>query len=263
MLNHYLRSVYFLVISFAVLFIAYFMMSERYIYNSEKNYTNAIKNEIENFISTREEDAYMIAKNFALNKKLIKALKSKRYKYLNTKNFFKIPKNYFDYNDFRIQIVDRKGKRVYISWNKEDEDENITNTLQDLKELFQNPHPKKEILVKNNNILFTGIVPIYDSKHQFLGIVEAFASFGKIYDKLKQENIKSAVIIDKNLLKQNGSKECMTAKNGYRIIHSIDKDILKLIETYSIPYLVNIKDYDYIFKKDSLIDGYYIVNVPI
>ncbi len=264
MFRNYKMNVYVLGIFYIGLYLVYVILSESYISISEKNYTTAIKNEIENMISTRELDTFLIAKNLSRNKRLINVLKTKNYKELYTKNFFQIPKEYFDYNEIHIHVVDKDGIQRFFSWTKKDLGNSVFPVRKDLKELFKKPHPLKEISVGKFNITFKGVMPIYDKDKKFLGIIETIASFDKIAQKLKKDGIESVIVIDKEVAKRLKYSKSKLYIQGYNISNSVaDKDVIKLIKKYGILYFINNEDYMYVVKEGNIVSGYYTIEIPI
>lgn len=263
MIKKYKVYLYCLVAIFTALFTIYFVLFERYIHISETNYTSSIKNEINNMINSREMDVYLVAKNLAEDKKLIKSLQDGDYEKLYSKNFFQIPKEYFKYNNIHIHIVDNKGIQRYFSWTKKDLGNSVFDVRDDLKKLFKDPHPIKEIGVGKFDITFKGIIPIYDKNHNFLGIIETIASFDQISDQLKKDGIYSVVVVDKEYTKKLKYPKSNIFIDGYNISNRADENILKLVKKYGMLHFLNLEKYDYIPKIGSLIDGYYVISIPI
>ena len=256
---------YFFLISFVLLAFFYLFLLETYIKESEKNYTETIKDEISNLIEQKSLDTYTIAKELAKNKKLIEALKHKEYEKFYTTNFITIPKEYLSYHNIRIHIIDKDGYQRYLSWTKKDLGNYVLNARKDLQLLYKDPRPLKGISVGKFSIAFKGIMPIYDQQHNFLGIIETITYFNSIAKSLKRNAIYSAVIIDKKFHKQLKYPLSNIFIENYNIANlNADPHIIKLLKQYSINYFIHTKEYRYIPNTDSFFKpGYYVTTIPI
>jgi EAL domain-containing protein (putative c-di-GMP-specific phosphodiesterase class I)/GGDEF domain-containing protein len=259
------KYIYTLFILFFALFLTYLWLLKNYIYNSEKSYTNAVKNEIVNLIEQKKLDTYAIAKDLANNSKLITTLKEKKYSQFYTSNFINIPKEYLNFHHTRIHIVDKDGYQRYLSWTKEDLGNYILNDRDDLRALYKHPKPMHGISVGKFSIAFKGIVPIYDQKHHFLGIIETITYFNSIAHNLEENDVYSAIVIDNKFYKRlkYPISDLFIAK--YNIANlNIRPEIIKILKKYTIPYFIHNKTFLYSTKDSSIFQaGYYIATVPI
>jgi len=259
------KYVYTLLLIFTISFISYFLLLENYIYNSEKSYTSAVKDEIRNLIRQKEIDTFTIAKNLATNTKLIDTLESKKYSNFYTTNFITIPKEYLKYHNIRIHIVDKEGKQRYLSWTKKDLGNYILNVRDDLKELYKNPKPLHTISIGKFSVAFKGIIPIYSKNHSFLGIIETITYFNSIAKTLLNSDISSAIIIDKQYYKRLQYAMSPIFIEHYNVAnYNVGNEVLKLLRKNDIEYFLHNDPYQYIYNDKSFLKpGYYIVNVPI
>ena len=259
------KYIYTLLLIFIFLFIAYFIILENYIYNSEKSYTSTVKEEVITLINQKKLDTFTIAKNLANNKKLIDTLKNKNYSQFYTSNFITIPKEYLQYHNIRIHIVDKDGYQRYLSWTKKDLGRYILNARDDLQMIYKHPRPLYGISVGKFNVAFKGIMPIYDQKHHFLGIIETITYFNSIAKTLQQNNIESAVIIDKRFYDRLKYPISPIFIKKYNVANlNIDPEILTLLKENGIQYFLNNNDYQYLANQNSLFKpGYFIIKVPI
>ena len=259
------RYVYILLIIFTFLFIAYFLLLENYIYNSEKSYTSAVKDEITNLIKQKKLDTFSVAKNLANNQKLIDTLKNKEYSQFYTSNFITIPKEYLKYHNMRIHIVDKDGRQRYLSWTKQDLGNYILNARDDLKILYKNPQPLYGISVGKFSVAFKGIMPIYDKKKHFLGVIEAITYFNSIAKTLQSNAISSAIIIDKRFLDRLKYPMSKLFIQNYNIANiNVDPKIVSLIQENKIAYFLDNSTYKYLSNRASIFKpGYYLVTIPI
>jgi len=259
------RYIYILLFIFTFFFITYFLLLENYILNSEKSYTSAVKDEISNLIRQKKLDTFSIAKNLATDQKLIETLKSKNYTQLYNSNFITIPKEYLKYHNIRIHIVDKDGYQRYLSWTQKDLGNYILNNRDDLKELYKNPRPLYGISVGKFSVSLKGIMPIYDKKHNFLGIIETITFFNSIANALQNSAISSAILIDKKFFNRLEYPLSHIFIQNYNIANiNVDPKIVTLLKENGIAYFLENKSYKYFQHKDSLFkSGYYTITIPI
>ncbi len=249
---------------FSILLIVYVLLQNNFIINTEKNFSDNIKNEVKILQLMVKKDLYEIAKSLSEDPKLIKTLKNRDFKKLYEKNFFKIPKEYINYRDIKIHVVDKDGYQRYLSWTKKDLGKNILNAREDLQKLYKNPRPISCISVGKFSIALKGIFPIYDKKRNFLGVVEAITHPDFISKKLSKNMIYSAVIIDKKYSKQLIYPLSNKFVDGYNIANSdIKDDVFKILKEYGIDFFINLKGYEHIRINGSLYRSYHVLKIPI
>jgi EAL domain-containing protein (putative c-di-GMP-specific phosphodiesterase class I)/GGDEF domain-containing protein len=265
MLKKTKKYIYIFLIVFFLFFIFYVFLLENYIYNSEKSYTSAVKDEITNLIHQKEIDTYTIAKNLANNKKLIKTLQTKDYKSFYTSNFITIPKEYLKYHHIRIHIVDKDGKQRYLSWTKKDLGNDALEAREDLKKLYKDPKPTHGISVGKFSIAFKGIVPIFDQKHHFLGIIETVTYFNSITQALSKNEIYAAVLIDKKYKKRLQYPMSKLFIDNYNIATlQVNSELLYYLKKEGVTSFINVHSFNYCMNKESLLKpGYYTIAIPI
>jgi len=259
------KFIYIFLVIFSLLFLFYFLLLKNYINNSEKSYTTAVKDEITNLIHQKDLDTFTIAKNLANNAKLIQTLKEKDFSKFYTSNFINIPKEYLNYHNIRIHIVDKDGYQRYLSWTKKDLGNYILNARDDLKNLYKDPKPLHGISIGKFSIAFKGISPIYDKEHNFLGIIEAITYFNSIAYNLESNDIYSAVIIDKKFKNRLLYPISNIFIQDYNIANiNVDPEVLHMLQIHSIDYFTKIKQFHYIANLHSYLKpGYYVINIPI
>ncbi len=264
MLKNSRTNIFILVSIFATLFIAYSILSKSYINSSETNYTNAIKDEIKTFINSKKQDTFAIAQNISLNKKLSGILKNADYKEMYKKNFFNVTNEHMEYKNVGFHIIDKQGVQRYISWTDKDLGKNILKARKDLAKILKNPRPYADVSIGRFSIAFKGIIPIYDEKHNILGILEAVTYFNSISKKLAKDSIYSAVIIDKKFTNQLKYPMSNIFVQGYNIANlNVKSNIVKLLKKYGIEFFTKINNYKYIKKEHKMFSGYYVINIPI
>ena len=192
-LKYRFKYIYIAMIIFIGLSVVHLIFIEKYIHNSEKNYTNEIKKELNLLIDIDKLDILELAKSFAKQKNLIALLKKKQYDELYQQNIFKIPKKYLKYKDFKIHIVDKDKITRYLSWTKKSLGESVSGVRKDLDKLYLYPRPVTCISVGKFDMTIKGIAPIYDGKN-FLGVVEVIKSFRYIAHELLNNKIYSVFL---------------------------------------------------------------------
>ncbi|NOX15406.1 MAG: EAL domain-containing protein [Epsilonproteobacteria bacterium] len=257
-------SIFVLICIFTTSIISYFLLQNNYFESSEINYTSSLRREIKSEIKTQKHDTLALAKNLALNKKLIDIMKSSNFQALYTNTFFENSKEYFHYENIKIHIIGKKGISRYFSWTNKNLGKDALIKSEKLKSIFKKPHSFVDISVNKFGIDFRAIMPIYDKNHNFLGVVEITSTFESIFKELQNNMVYSIIIINKkfnNLLKTSSIK---TFKQNYIISnHKINLEFIELFKKYKINYFTNIKTYKFVPKTDEIVDGYYVLNIPI
>jgi len=259
------KYTYVFLILFTLLFIFYFSLLKNYIDNSEKSFTTTVKNEIINLIQQKDLDTYTIAKDLANNPKLIKALKEKNFSQFYTSNFISIPKEYLNYHNIRIHIVDKDGYQRYLSWTKKDLGNYILNARDDLKRIYNHPKPSHGISVGKFSVAFKGISPIFDKNHNFLGVIEAITYFNSIAKNLQTNKIYSAIIIDKRFKKRLKYPLSHIFIDNYNIANlNVTPNTITLLKKYPINDFITDLTYFYVPNENSYFQaGYYAITIPI
>jgi len=253
------------VLLFLFSFIAYFYGQMEYLQKSEQNYVAAIHNEVKLLIKIKKDNTFQIAQRVAIDKKLVNIMKNRQYDKLYDENIFTIAKKFKKFKHLWLHVVDAKGVNRYLSWGNE-KDRNIgkhvLSSRADLVKFYKNPHPASVISVGSFDITFKGIMPIYDDKHRFLGIVEVISHFNSIARDLEKEQIYSALVIDKRFTKQLTHPLSKVFIDGYNISTlNLNKNVNRFLDDYGVNYFLNSnKDelYQGVFK-----DNYFVTQVNI
>jgi len=249
---------------FVAVFLFYTVIQSLYIKNSTSNYTNAIKDEIRLLINIRNVGNFELAKNFALKGELIEIMKNQEYEKLYDKQFFSLACEYTDFENVAIHIVDKDGVNRYLSWTHKSLGKNVLGVRKDIARLIKNPHPTMEISVGKFDITMKGIIPIYDHQKNFLGLIETISHFTPISKYLREENIYSAVIIDKKFTKQLVHPYSSLFVQGYNVSNTdIRPEIKYLLKKHSVEHLISIDTHEFVPAKGRILDGYFVVSIPI
>ncbi len=254
------------ILLFLLSFIAYFYIQTQYIQKSEENYINVIHNEVQLLIDTKKMTTFSIAQRLAIDKKLIDIMKNKEYKKLYDGNIFRLAKKFKIYKHLWLHVVDKNGVNRYLSWadkNSKLVGKNILNQRTDLKILFKKPHSVSVISVGIFDITFKGIMPIYDGKHRFLGIVEVISHFNSIAKGLEKDGIYSALVIEKRFTKQLTHPFSKVFIDGYNISTlRFNKDVKKILEKSGINSFIKGEE-THETGLSTLIHHYFVTKVDI
>ena len=254
------------ILLFLLSFIAYFYIQTEYIQKSEKNYINAIHNETELLIKTKVNTVFSIAQGLAIDKNFIHTMENKEYEKLYDKNIFSTVADFHSYKHIWLHIADENGINRYLSWVKKDNKivgKHILNVRADLKALYKNPHSASFISVGFFDMTTKGIVPIYNAKGKFLGIVEVIGHFNSVARGLEKDEIYSALVIDKRFTKQLTRPFSKVFIDGYNIstLH-LNKEVQKVLEVKGIDYFLKSKEGSSI-TLGSFTNNYFVTKVAI
>jgi len=256
----------FFVLLFLLSFILYFYSQIEYSQQSEKSYVSTIHNEVELLIKIKKESTFEIAQSFAINKKLIDIMKKGEYDKFYDANIFSVAKKFQKYQYLWLHIVDAKGVNRYLSWrDKKDKlvGKYILDSRLDLKKLYKHPHPESLVSVGIFDITFKAIMPIYDSKHKFLGVVEVISHFNSIARDLGKEQIYSALVIDKRFTKQLLDPFSKLFIDGYNISTlPLNTNVKGFLENYGVDYFLNNSKQEKLFQ-GVLKENYFVTQVDI
>lgn len=251
-------------ISIFILFVIfYFIVQAEYIKQNEKNYVEAIQQELTLLVKLKKNTTANIAKSISLDKTLIKIMKTKEYSKLYDDNIFKIAKKFKKFKNVSLHIADAKGINRYLSWTKDSLGKAILHSRKDLAMLYRHPKQMSTISVGKFDITFKGIMPIYDNNHTFLGIIEVIAHFNSISKQLDTDGIYTALVIDKRFTKQLLHPFSKIFIDGYNIstIH-LDKRVEKLLKREGIEKLLGMNCAKY-YQNSFFSTGFYVTKVPI
>lgn len=262
-LKYKFKYIYIAIAFFIGLSTAHFIFIEKYIHNSEKNYTNGIKKELNLLINVDRLDILELAKSFSRQKSLISILKNKQYDKLYQQNIFKIPKKYLKYKDFKIHIADKDKITRYLSWTTKSLGESIYDIRKDLDKLYLHPTYASSISIGKFDITIKGIAPIYDGKN-FLGVIEVIKNFNHIANELQNSKIYTILLINK---KYKNNIKYLSKKNsidGYIIsVNTLDNKLLSLLKKSDLASFISNKEYSYVVRPGNMIEGYFLISVPI
>jgi len=255
-----------IVLLFLFTLIAHIFLQIEYMEDVERDYISSIQDEVKLLIKIKQKNTFQIAQRFAIDEKLINIMKNKQYDKLYDKNIFTVPKKFNKFKHLWLHIVDEKGINRYSSWvDKKDKvvGKYILDKRADLAKLYKNPHPVSVISVGMFDCTFKGIVPIFDDKHNFLGVVEVISHFNSIARDLEKEQIYSALVIEKRFTKQLTHPLSKVFIDGYDIATlKLNKTVEKFLHKYGVKHFLNISSKDEIYQ-GLFKDNYFVTKVDI
>jgi len=191
----------------------------------------------------------------SLNKDINNILLKNENHYIDYNNISKKFKNFSQYKNIWIQIIDKNGVSKYRSWTSLKND-NLFNVRSDIQQMIQDPKPMNHISTGKFDMTFKTMIPIYDNKN-FIGIIEMISHFNSIALDLLQNNIESIVIVNKEYSK----KIIKPFNNLYIDEHYISNKkaspiLIEKMKNEGLDKFLNIKNY-------LLDDEYLITSHPI
>jgi hypothetical protein len=110
-------------------------------------------------------------------------------------------KKYTPYKNVWIQVINKNGVSLARSWTNKTND-SIYNIRKDIRDMIKSPHIMSRISVGKFTESFKSIVPIFNDKKEFLGMIEVSTHFNSIVKTLKQDGFETLVLADKKYKSQ-------------------------------------------------------------
>ncbi len=264
----YVMSVLFFIIIIGVLFVAHI-----YVKMSNINIALSMKKNIRMMMEEKLYTTFDIARVIASDRAVKNVMQRNTYGNLN-KTIIDSFKRYKYYKHLEIDIIDKHGIYVRMPVNEYGYQNKQDNAL--IRYLiFSHTHTRindfqsfnkscKCISLERNGIAFKSIFPIYSYSGEFLGLVEVKTHFNSIIKALKKDGINSVIVISKQYTKFLVKSLFKNVIDGYFISNvQIDKILKDLLKRYGIERAIRIRNYAYLIPKSNLINGYYVVSLPI
>ena len=226
--------------------------------------TTSLKNQVKSLIDIKALETFDLARDLAINPRLIRVMKTGKYLQLYHPNFFPVDKEYNDFKRLGLHVMDQNGINRYFSWTHEKLGEDARKWRKDMRVFFAHPRPMHSISVGAFDMTFKGTVPIYDDQHTFLGVIEAITHFNSIARMLRKSHIHSAVVIDKRFNTQLKYPHSVHVIDGYRIaLDKIEPSIERVLKHYGVSNLIAVKEFKHLDYTGGMGDRLHCVNVPI
>lgn len=104
-------------------------------------------------------------------------------------------RNFTEYNNISIQIIDKDGKSFYRSW-KSDRGDSLLSYRHDIKYLINYPKTFQSITSGLYDLTINSISPVYKG-NTLLGFVELCTKFNSVASILKNQDIDPIFVLDK------------------------------------------------------------------
>ena len=260
------KILYILIALFSVFLLIFFYFQKQYIKEADINYINSVKQEIRFLIQTKQKNTLEIAKNLSIDKNLINIIKNNQYDILYKTHFFGIDEDYKNFKHIGIHIIDKNGIQKYVSWSKKSLGKNILKVRPDLADVIKNPRTISTISSGLFDITFKGIVPVFDKNHKLLAVLEVVTHFNSIIKKLEKQQIYGTVIVSKENSKNIKYNKFGNFIENYFVSNINPSKVVQFyLKTHRIEEFISIppQNYKYIIAPNDLLDGYYVINIPI
>ncbi|PUE66305.1 HD domain-containing phosphohydrolase [Arcobacter lacus] len=257
------------ILYFCFTFFVLLLLSYKLYYVPEiKNLTNQIylnkSVEIKEFF--KEEVEKKKKRTFALtylisqDKRIITALESKNNSSITS--YKEIIEEMGSHNEFKnlwLQVIDKNGHSFYRSWTN-DVGEDVTPIRIDVESMIKNPRTMEEISAGRIDISFKTMIPLYDNKKEFVGMVELISKFNSIAEILKEKNIEPIMIVNKDYSKNIIQPFSNLFIDEYYVANvNASKNLMEMIKKEGIQKFLDLKGY-MIFNK-YLITTYEIKDI--
>ena len=105
-------------------------------------------------------------------------------------------KKYTNYQNIWIHILDKNAHSLYRSWTKVNDD-SFCKKRADLRYVIEHKKVLSDISVDIFSLNIKAIVPLFNQKQEFIGLVEVISHFNSIAKGLKKLDIDSVVLLNK------------------------------------------------------------------
>ena len=225
---------------------------EKEIYQTEATF---MEKNLASMIDEKKKSTTAIAITLAANESLPNLIENRvnlRNK-LNTliENF----KNYTNYKNIWIHILDKDLHSIYRSWTDINDDK-FCAQRKDFRYVLKERKILSLISVDIFSINIKAIVPLYNKEHTLIGFVEVISHFNSISKGLKKLDIDSVVLVDKEyskFIKYPFTK--LSIDDRYVANFDAPKELLQYLQQHHVE--------DYCRKINQVVDNYLIVSYPL
>lgn len=228
----------------------------------EKNYENTInktKQYLKTLILEKKNATLSIGITLASNRDIINFLKHPEENRVNLKSISRNLSKHTNFKNLWFQIISKEGTSLQRSWIDKKGD-NLLNSRIDINEMIKNPKVMTTISTGKFDMTYKSMLPVYDEKHNFIGIVEILSHFNSISKKLKKKGIESVFLVDKRYKKQLTHPFTKIFVGDYYVANlDADLTILRHLKKEGVEsHLEKFKHNNYHFdNKNHLLAGYY------
>lgn len=234
------------------------LKSEQYRQESVK-----LKNELSHLIEAKQKSSLAIALSLSQDLYLKNVLKGTTDSIDLGKNFKLASaklREYTDYKNVWIQIINKKGVSLVRSWQKKKPDP-LANIRPDLKEMIEEPKIMSTISTGKFSMTFKSMVPIFDNEtKEFLGVIETVTHFNSIAKELQKMDVSSLILADKRYKTQLTKAITKKFIDGYYVVNfDFDQEKTDMLEKAGIQNFLHIPDF--VIYKNYFITTYIIKDI--
>ncbi len=241
------------ILYFCFAFFILLLLSYKLYYEPEiKNLTNQIylnksleiKELLKEEIKNKKKRTFALTYLISQDKKIITALENKDNNLISSyKNIIEEMGNHNEFKHLWLHVIDKSGHSFYRSWS-DDVGEDVTSARVDVVSMIKNPRTIEEISTGKYDISFKTMIPLYDAKKEFIGMVELISKFNSVAQNLKEKNIEPLIIVDKNYSKNITHPFSNLFIDDYYVANeNASKDLMEMVKKEGIEKFLSLKGY--------------------
>ena len=253
------------IVTFTIISVLAFSITTNYLIKKEKelldkkysSFSKNISDKINSLIAKKKNATLSLTITLANNTDVLNILDNKVQDNQRLHKLSLLLRKETDFKNVWFQVIDKDGYSKYRSWSQK-KDDRIVDVRSDLKQMLKSPQVKSTISVGRYDITFKAMVPIYKDG-MFYGVIESITHFNSISRGLRiSDNIEPIIIVEKKFseqLRKNAFTKIFL-QDRYIANLSVDKAVLKYLESKDINKYLNIQDY-------KIDENNLIINTPI
>lgn len=156
-------------------------------------YTQSLKRSLKNRMTAKEKATMALALALARERSLAGFIRQRKIPDSYLKDLIKTLRQYTLYQNVWVQILDDRGISLYRSWTDQKGDD-LSGIRPDLVRMLRKPEPVNTVSVGRYDLSFQSMVPVYDGRGTFLGVLEVITHFNSIALQFKEQGIESLVL---------------------------------------------------------------------
>ena len=235
---------FFTVAGLVLLFGQYYKHSsiEKYIDDYYTNISADVMEQTSILIAEKKNTTLALAMSIAQRKDLVDALSAQDPDRVDFRAFSGSLRDHTDFKNVWIQLIDRNGRSFTRSWTDKRGDD-LKAIRDDVRMMLDNPVVRSSISVGRFDLTFKSMVPLFDKKGGFAGIVEVITHFNSIVRKLEEKGLEAAIVVDRSFEHQLVYADKERFINGYMIANQeLSASLLENIKQRGIENFVMMGD---------------------